>query len=381
MTITTGSIIPEKEEEATRRMSDFMTITTGSIIAEKEEEATRRRKRDNVVLSIATFPRSRRHVVALWSQLECLLVKSRAQSTDTTSVVHDTNTNISTAAAERKRTTNDTLNTARDLLYSKLIISAADTSQEIIQQILQKAQQDIPHLNQTEIYIKFQINDRYDTGLWCDGLREAPQEYMINRRALSHQQMSHYFHNQTVVLSNDSIFLLRPSAEIVQVLQQQLKDMVSINYWGKEEGDSADYWLESTIRAFSPQGTKTFFRHSCQNKPVTHPWYCKGKRKRKKKRCLVDNFEIAMSRQFNRSQVHGLYPAKVPKGFGGYIGWIGNQKYWKRILRDQMDFPIAKVKTNWFPVTDTSLESCTKYLDMNWLDQLLQDKKRPRHFQ
>lgn len=134
---------------------------------------------------IAAVPKDKNHAVALWTELECLTA-------------------------------------GLDLV----VLSVPDWSQDLVEQIASQAREKLG-LN---VVTKYNVNDRYDVGLWCDGLSDIKGSFKKNETS--------NFKEETILLLNDSVYALRPFTGIQDALAQDL-DMVSLNYY---EGHKV--WLE-----------------------------------------------------------------------------------------------------------------------------------------
>ena len=100
-----------------------------------------------------------------------------------------------------------------------------------MQPFIQKAIESIPHLKDTEILIKYHVNDRYDVGLWCDSLKDTDGA-VLNRY-------------DDFVLINDSIWALEKHFNgVLDTLCENNLTITSLNYVGTPEV----YWLESVFR-------------------------------------------------------------------------------------------------------------------------------------
>ena len=114
--------------------------------------------------------------------------------------------------------------------------------------------------------------------------------------------------------------------------------------------------MESVYRGFTPQGLITFISHSC-NPEATKKCLGKGVR------CIVDNFEIALSGAYPKGEVGAIYPSFVPSSDEEMKDWkmkginmteLSEQKWvfdqWRdgkayyHYLVDKFNFPLLKVK-------------------------------------
>jgi hypothetical protein len=269
---------------------------------------------------LSTVPWDDRHVVALWSELECW---------------------------------------SKDV--DDIVISAPKWSLDIIHSVVSEARKRIPHLspNATEkisIETEFHVNDRYDVGLWCDALQGVLKK-------------GHSYEN--IVLLNDSVFALREFRGVLDAIRSSdgRVSMASLSY-SRLGGD----WLESVFRAFSRDALDTFMNHSCV--PSNHESFCpKRKSAQKRKRCIVEHHEIGMAGKFRPDQVLGLYPSDVPKEMWTTrpnVTWVVHVPYWRNVLVERMGFPAAKVgmKDMIESIRDPLLQNCTRHFDWRLLDKL-----------
>lgn len=283
---------------------------------------TRKKKR---LLVISAAPKDQRHLLALWSELECF--------------------------------TED---------VDKVIISAPKRRKDIIGRVVSLAKEAIPKFSSGGVALKaeFYVNDRYDVGLWCDVLE--------NRYNLDDFD--------EVGLLNDSIFALRKFSGVLDALDDRNISMSSLSYsyssphfksYGPE-----NLWLESVFRGFDRAGIQNFMDYSCV--PVTHPFFCKNEKDWKA--CIITNFEQGMSRQFSPDQVGGLFPSDVPfemitQERWLFRSWIQDVPFWRKLV-DTMGFPAAKVIVRDGSngalvrgVHDPLLRNCTSYLNSRVLNE------------
>jgi hypothetical protein len=270
------------------------------------------------VLILASAPRSAKHIVALWSSLECF----------TSDVDH-------------------------------VAISSPTWSRPILERLLVEATLKIPRFASGSVSLEgmVTVNDRYDVGLWCDAL---------SRMNAGDANSPH----DKIALLNDSVFALREYTEIFGALGKA--SMTSLNYsfiHPKGTGDEF-YWLESVWRGFDRVGIRTFAAHSCR--PPDDPLFCQSAWWGRKG-CIVENFERAMAKQFPREKTVGLFPSDVPKEMltrkDSFPSWVRHPPYWKKLVEEQ-GFPVSKV--NWKgmidSIDDDRLNECTKHLDRSWLE-------------
>ena len=297
---------------------------------------------------IAAMPTDERHIVSLWTELECFVGS-----------------------------------------ISHVVISSAYWARPIIERLLIEARTSIPHFATGKVTIeaRFFDNKRYDVGLWCDGLQGL------------YSQSSKY---DFFLLLNDSIFALREFNGILEDLKSHKdRSMNSLNY---NNFSSGGYWYESVFRGFDANGLSIFRNHSCV--PQTHEYFCPKENKvRRKKHCLVEHHEIGLARQFPQQQqeqaqhiTKGLYSGMVPEHLkppeqkGNVVIWVAHFRYWKEILLKQENFPAAKVNLRYwkeillkhenFPAakvnqlqmkattSDLLLKNCTRYLNRTVLNDI-----------
>ncbi|KAL3916701.1 MAG: hypothetical protein SGILL_005058 [Bacillariaceae sp.] len=321
-----------KKFEATTRLrpdggSDVIRIQQGTIKQKKPIQWTPiddvdkkgRRRKNAMVLSVA--PRTTKHVVALWSELECF---------------------------------------TSDVDY--VILSGPTWSEHILQHVVELAKATIPKFADNRITVKFQtsVNDRYDVGLWCDAL-----DWMETAGDLQNFEQ--------IELLNDSVFALRPYSSILSSLQEHNVSMTSLSYsLIRPEGTGPEmFWVESVWRGFNRTGIQTFKDYSCR--PANDPMFC-SRRWWGKKGCIVENFERNMVKQFPRDNVFGLFPSDVPTEMltrkHNFPQWVRNPPYWQQLVEER-GFPVSKV--NWpemiGSMDDDKLQTCTRFLDRSKLEE------------
>ena len=291
------------------------------------------------VLIISVAPRSIKHVVALWSELECFTVD-----------------------------------------VDRVIISGPVWSQAILETMVEQAKKRIPRFSRTTSVASVSleslvfVNNRYDVGLWCDAL-----EYLHNDKV---EALSSY---DEIGLLNDSVFALREYTDILSALHEQNVSMTSLSYslWGSYyEGYGPEYrWLESVWRGFDQTGIQTFREYSCR--PSKDKLFCPDKKGRFKKACIIENFERAMSHQFPRDKTYGLFSSDTPKEWldtkeRHFQTWVQDEKYWQTLVQD--GFPVSKV--NWeamiASIDDDRLQTCTGKMDRTVLNSLDFSKAKSR---
>lgn len=269
-------------------------------------------------LIISTAPRTIKHVVALWSELECF---------------------------------------TSDVDY--VMLSGPTWSETILQQIVSLAKSSIPKFSSIPLQSQVSVNDRYDVGLWCDAL-----EWMELSGDLARMHQ--------VELLNDSVFALREYSGILSALEEHNASMTSLSYsLNRPEGHGPEmYWVESVWRGFDRDGVQTFKDYSCR--PATDPMFC-SRRWWGKKGCIVENFERNMARQFPRDKVVGLFSSDVPSDMltrkDSFPNWVRHPPYWQKLVEEEQ-FPVSKV--NWpemiGSIDDDRLKVCTKNLNRSAFD-------------
>ena len=286
------------------------------------------------IMVMAAAPLDKRHVTALWSELDCF---------------------------------------TRDRDLDKVLISSPFWSEPMISRIIREAKSKLPHFAgvdpKVRLEARFFENDRYDVGLWCDGWESLKKDADKNNATAP---------SDDVILLNDSLFALKPFTGILDALRGNYLDphnssssssknnppkrMTSLCY---SLTDPQGIWLESVYRAFDRRGMEKFFDHSCH--PAGHESFCPLETdSRKKKKCITDNHEVAIARLFDSTtEIQGLYPADVPKEqwkeLKPFGTWASHKEYWRDVLVDRHDFPAAKVsKRNMIrTMKDPLIQECT----------------------
>lgn len=304
----------------------------GFNVADDEHAHTIAHDGVETILIIATVPYKSDHVMALWTHLECV-----------------------TGGIDR------------------VVVAAPDTawSREIVGTIASRFEE----LSRGNAAYSFGIetafftNNRYDVGLWCDGLglhlgfdgANFPPDGGKNatRNGSAAQR--------AIFLINDSTAALRPydgltSRIVGAARRKQLNDttpgsdikVISLNgnLVQPQGWDIKSYWVESVYRGLAPEGVATFYKHSCTPDAARA---CVGKTDNAKKQCIVSRYEMSLARSYAASEVDAMYPTYLPKEWdassweasGGRIGptdqWIRGRRYF-RYLRDVHDFPFRKIK-------------------------------------
>lgn len=297
--IEQGPGIDEKKNVAALSSTESERIS-------KQIKGTKKR-----VLVMAAVPRDKRHVLALWSQLECFTI----------GVDH-------------------------------VILAAPSWSKEITTQIIELAKDRIPRFTSGEASIQpeYFLNDRYDVGLWCDTIE-----------SLNIDEFDEFG------LINDSVFAMHSFSEVFDALSLKNVSLTSTGYsytpkHFEGDDDPGNFWVESIYRGFTKIGIDIFREHSCV--PKDHPFFCPEKDDNKA--CIVNNFEHDLAIQYPCDKVYGIYPSDAPSSFlekSRHRMWARNTPYW-RALKSDLNFPLAKVKQiNQVQKAGSKLKECTKYYD------------------
>jgi len=253
-----------------------------------------------LTLILASFFDNHLKNIAIWSQLECLCSK-----------------------------------------FEKIIISAPVEHKENVTNLIKDVQKSMPE-TYSKILTSFHINDRYDTGLWCDGLAS------MNKNTSS--QFGKV--KKSFLLSNDSLLILKKMDYIPNLMKDSNKDLISLNYWDTEENS---FWVESPFRIFSENGIQLFNQNICNLGKINWRKHCPHLKKYKghwhsdkfKKRCIVEKTEIDVAFHFERVKVDGIYPGyakyrKIRRDGRKYKNWAEDYRTWKN-MKDNYDFPVIKV--------------------------------------
>jgi len=276
------------------------------------------------VLIIAAVPYTSDHAMALWTHLEC-----------------------ATSGID------------------KVLISAPDApwSREIIASVVKKFNHRLRESTNATLYVDaaFYTNNRYDVGLWCDGL------------SLHLGYDGHHFSGsappRAIFLINDSTVSLRQYSSLTDRIIRSSKieqlnqknglpslannvKLVSLNGNLVKPGETKHYWVESVYRGITPSGISTFYQHSCTAEAGRA---CVGKTENSKKQCIVNRYEMSLADAFLPSEVDAMYPTYLPKEWdatswietGGGIGpvdqWIRGRRFF-RYLHQVHNFPFRKLK-------------------------------------
>lgn len=281
------------------------------------------------VLIIATVPKDRQHVTALWSELECLT-------------------------------------TGMDTI----VLSAPLGSESILEPFAVEAVQRL-ELPLTVVYYP---NDRYDVGLWCDALQQH-LGYSAAATTTAHNHTttttSSTIAHTTVMLLNDSVYAIRPYQGLLHAMHitHPDKHLIGLSYSHTSKSMRNDkYWLESVYRGFSADGIRTFLRHSCGLSAHHRSFGGRFRAPWKRKRAIVRYHEIGLVQSFADPTVTtmGLFSSDAP-GSTTTTTWVQNETLWRR-LKDEESFPLAKVNQ---PYTRACAHNvCTRRLSTAFLDSL-----------
>jgi len=194
----------------------------------------------------------------------------------------------------------------------------------------------------SKLEVQAHWDDRYDAGLWCDGLTEVRKVGGYKGSNSTGVPLSEY---DQFFLINDSVMAIEPLNEVLDILEKKNADLVSLNYWGDKEDINEEYWVESPVRAFSKKGIQVYSDKICNLGQIHWKIDCpylsrlnkfRGHRS-KQKRCIVDKTEVAVAKYFPKNKVFGLYIGND----GNEGSWSNNFTYWKK-LRDEQSFPFIK---------------------------------------
>ena len=300
--------------------SSSSKITTSS----KQIKDTKKR-----VLIISAVPHNLRHIVALWSQLECFTVG-----------------------------------------IDHIFLAVPAWSREIISKIIELAKKSIPRFANEEVSVQIEyfFNDRYDVGLWCDAIGSLN----INKF-------------DEFGLINDSVFALREFTDVFDALSVKNVSLTSLSYsytpkYFKGNPGPEYFWVESVYRGFTRGGINIFQKHSCV--PADHPFFCPEKDDNKA--CIINNFEHDLAIEFPCDKVFGIFPSDTPDVFlekNTHETWARNGGYWRALVKEA-NFPVAKVKERGqIPKLFSSphLNECTMYYNQSLIDAIDLSLAKPRH--
>eukprot|EP00536_Pseudo-nitzschia_multiseries_P016651 jgi/Psemu1/69933/estExt_Genemark1.C_11880002 len=298
--------------------------STGGDLTPPDASGTKRRR----VLVMTAVPRGKRHVIALWSQLECF----------TGGVDH-------------------------------VVLVSPIWSKELTTQIVDRAKVAIPRFRDGDVSLRteYVVNDRYDVGLWCDAITSLETEDF-----------------DEFGLLNDSVFALRPFSGVFDALSNKNVSLSSLSYsYSPKNFEGEDgpqhFWLESVFRGFTREGMDIFRRHSCV--PADHPFFCPEETENKG--CIVNNFEHDLAIEYPCEKVYGIYPSDAPKSFlekNRHRTWARNKPYW-RALKTDANFPVAKVKESQLNQRNMmgNLAECTKHYNETLVNAMDFNLAIPRH--
>ncbi|KAL7537193.1 hypothetical protein ACHAXR_010472 [Thalassiosira sp. AJA248-18] len=241
----------------------------------------------------------------------------------------------------------------------RVLISAPDTawSRDIIESVVKRFQRLLQESSNTTINIDtaFYTNNRYDVGLWCDGL--SLHLGFDGHRFLDGDTANATQPARAIFLINDSSAALGRYESLTKRIVTEgtgnnLK-LVSLNGNLIEPGRERKwFWIESVYRGLTPSAVSRFYEHSCTPRARR---LCVGKIGNDKKKCIVNWFEKDLLRSFSPSEVDAMYPSYLPKEWdpsgweetGGPIGpydqWIRGSRFFF-YLYEEYSFPLRKLK-------------------------------------
>jgi hypothetical protein len=270
-------------------------------------------EKDMTLMILATIPRSPRHLLALWTELECL--------TDG---------------------------------IDKILLVSSHAYSGILDRLMGEARIKLG----LDIEARYFVNDRYDVGLWCDALKDTGLlESQLERRRFKY-----------VVLANDSVFALSHFRGILEKLKQGTHNLVSLSEY---DGTDYGYWVESIMRGFTMEGLEVFAEHSCQ--ASADGMGCTPYHSRRKK-CIIHKYEMGFANSFTDvKKVTGLYKSNPERDPDRFESWITEEYYWRQLVMDS-HFPVAKVKNEYYTAipSDASspiliLDQCVQHLEKAFL--------------
>jgi len=333
------------------------------------------------ILIIATVPYTKDHATALWSHLECL-----------------------TEGIDK------VLLSAPNTPWSREVIAAV-VNQFRQQQQQQQQQQEQNngnnnHPTMPEIDAAFYTNNRYDVGLWCDGLTH---HLGFDGAKFSEEKTQQHSNRRAIFLINDSSISLRQYQGLTDriVKSSQIEEQMYNHGEGVNNStttsktnvkaislngnliipgyENKHYWIESVYRGFTPRGIPTFFQHSCTPDAARA---CVGLQGNGKKQCIVNRYEMSLASSFSQpEEVDAMYPTYLPKewdaaswmeengGIGPTDQWIRGRRFF-RYLHDVHDFPLRKVK--WpqrYPHHPPKSHCMNRLPYESWLDKLAYPKE------
>jgi hypothetical protein len=305
---------------------------------------------------IATYPDKIGSTSAMWTQLECFASK-----------------------------------------LDRIIIAGPNTDQhmETINKFVEEVKMKMPDIG-NKLEAQFFVNDRYDTGLWCDALMLSEDVLQKGHNARESELLYHNLPKtnyekfrtpsdhpkylggkseyDSFLLINDTIMAVESTNVFMEELKAKHLNLLSLNYW------EDTFWLESPARAFNLEGMQIFADNICQIGELKRgKWgefcphlYKTDQKGARDKRCITELNEIDVVELYPREKVHGLFPGSAPKdmrtkGRHGYHPsiWNANFRYFSDVLRDQMSFPAMKViQEEWVAAErPQDLKTCTTKLE------------------
>ena len=173
-----------------------------------------------------------------------------------------------------------------------------------------------------QLEVAFYMNDRYDAGLWCDGLTQHfgfDGKHFVGKVSADNSISPN--NSTSVFLINDSVVSLfkydslmkkvLTNARIEQKYQMkssrnksnQLK-LVSLN--GVLPNKRGKGWVESVYRGLTPEGVSKFHQHSCVNMGA----WCRNLKGNVRKKCIVDRYEKSLTDVFLSHEVDAMVSQK-----------------------------------------------------------------------
>lgn len=304
------------------------TIDNGSLSSKVTTSSKQIKDTKKRVLIISAVPHNLRHILALWSQLECFTVG-----------------------------------------INHIVLAAPAWSREIVSKIIELAKQSIPRIANEEVSIQVEyfLNDRYDVGLWCDAIV-----------SLNINEFDEFG------LINDSVFALRDFVEVFDALSVKNVSLTSLSYSYTPKNfigipGPEYFWVESVYRGFTREGINIFQKHSCV--PADHPFFCPEKYDNKA--CIINNFEHDLAIEFPCDKVFGIFPSDTPDIFlekNRHETWARNGAYWRALIKEA-NFPVAKVKERGqiAKLPSPFLTECTMYYNQSLINAIDLSLAKPRH--
>ena len=317
---------------ASMMFGDAFSLESGGYPQQSSVASPKHEARVATAMIIATVPYNQVHAMALWSHLECL-----------------------TEGIDR------VLIAAPDAIWSKIIV------ERIKNEFVRRAEEAASTSNTSQferlpvIEAGYYRNNRYDAGLWCDGLRFgygydgglgktgddddddesasggdasdtanatiaagaknpdnppvdpiADAIYIINDSAIS---MKRYDNLTRRVVDSTRHELYSPNFTATKShprlvsLNGRFDDLVSAQPWPKYN------WVESVYRGMTPKGLDSFYRHTCLPESFRS---CLHVTADQRKRCIVEYFEksLATSAYDIQTEVDAMYPSYWPHTAG-----------------------------------------------------------------